>query len=131
MSLRTQAETDLGFILESDTQGFRWPITVTSPSGAVLGDDEDLYGFSDDIAQLIDPETGVLVSGRIATVALRISTLLSFFADLPRYISSSTSKPWIVTFNDINGVSHTFKVKQADQDRALGLLICILEVYTP
>jgi len=29
MGLREQAETDLGFILDGDENGFRWPITVT------------------------------------------------------------------------------------------------------
>lgn len=129
MSLRTVAEQDLGVILESDAYGFRWPITVTDPTGS---SSSGLYGFSDDISQVIDPDTGQLVSSRIATVALRIASLVAQgFTDLPRAVASQTAKPWVVTFDDINGNSFTFKVRQADPDRALGVIVCVLEAYAP
>lgn len=127
MSLRVLAEQDLGVILEGDAYGFRWPITVTDPDGLT---DSTLYGFSDDISQTIDPGTGELVSGRLASVALRISTLITAgFTELPRGIVDSSSKPWVVVFNDINGTAHTFKVRQSNPDRALGMTVCILEAY--
>lgn len=127
MSLRTLAEQDMGVILEGDAYGFRWPVTVTDPDGNT---DDTLYGFSDDISQTIDPDTGELVSGRLASVALRVSTLnAAGFAGLPRAVADSSRKPWTVTFNDINGTSHTFKVRQSNPDRALGMLTCILEAY--
>ena len=63
MSLRQQAEQDLGYILEGDAYGFRWDITLVNPAGAEL----NMFGFSDDISALIDPDTGVAVSGRLAT----------------------------------------------------------------
>jgi len=129
VSLRDLAEQDLGVILEGDAYGFRWPITVTNPAGLVIGDDEELYGFSDDISQTIDPDTGELVSGRLASVALRVSTIQAAFGELPRGVADSTSKPWLVTFDDIGGTEYTFKVKQSNPDRALGLLSCILEAY--
>lgn len=127
MSLRALAEQDLGVILEGDAYGFRWPITVTDPAGLT---DDTLYGFSDDISQVIDPDTGQLVSGRLASVALRTSTLLAAgFTELPRGVADSSSKPWIVAFNDINGTAHAFKVRQSNPDRALGMVTCILEAY--
>ena len=130
MSLRDVAEQDLGVVLEGDAYGFRWPITVTNPAGLVIGDDEDLYGFSDDISQVIDPDTGQLVSGRLASVALRIATIQTAFGELPRGVADTATKPWLVTFNDINGAEYTFKVQQSNPDRALGLLTCILEAYS-
>lgn len=121
MGLRDIAESDLAFILEDDVMGFGWPITLTNPLGQV----ENLTGFSNDIAQLIDPDTGQAVSGRVASVALRISSLNA----LPVGIADSQSKPWLVTFDDINGNTFTFKVAQSNPDRALGIVTCLLEIY--
>lgn len=126
MSLRDLAEQDLGLILEDSATGFGWPITLTDPAGLT---DPGLVGFSDDIAQMIDPDTGELVNGRLASVALRISSLYAAGFALPRGVADEASKPWVVTFNDINGTAHTFKVRQANPDRALGMLVCVLEGY--
>jgi hypothetical protein len=127
MGLRTLAEQDLGLILEDATTGFGWPISVTDPAGTVGA----LTGFSDDIAQIIDPDTGQAVSGRLASVALRISSLTTAGLTLPRGIADAGSKPWLVTFDDINGNAYTFKVSQSNPDRALGLVTLLLELYTP
>lgn len=125
MSLRRVAERDLGFILESHEEGFRWELSLTPPSGAPV----PMFGFSNDIAQVIDPDTGQLVSGRLATVALRISTLNELGIALPTGVADQSKRPWLVTFDDINGKPGRFKVRQADPDRALGLVVCFLEVY--
>jgi hypothetical protein len=127
VGLRTIAEADLGAILEDSVTGFGFPITVTSPSGTVGA----LTGFTDDISQLIDPDTGQAVSGRLASIALRISTINSTFPGqgLPINIANAALKPWIVEFNDINGNPHRFKVSESNPDRAIGVLICTLELY--
>lgn len=125
MSLRVIAEQDLGFILEDGIYGFGWQITVTSPSLITA----ILTGYSDDISQVIDPDTGQAVSGRLASVALRISSLIASGLGLPRGIADSGTKPWIMEFNDINGNAHKFKVSQSNPDRALGIVTCILEIY--
>ena len=125
MSLRQLAETDLGLILEDSSTGFGWSITVTDPAGT----SRTLTGFSDDIAQIIDPDTGQAVSGRLASVALRISSLTAAGLTLPRGIADSGSKPWVIEFDDINGNPYKFKVSQSNPDRALGLVTCLLELY--
>jgi hypothetical protein len=125
MSLRQLAEADLGVILEDSATGFGWPISVTDPDGNV----GSLTGFSDDIAQVIDPDTGQAVSGRLASVALRISSLAIAGLTLPRGIADTCSKPWVVEFNDINGNAFKFKVSQSNPDRALGLVTLLLELY--
>ena len=107
MSLRATAETDLSTILEDGTYGFGWPITITDPASTSVA----LTGFSDDISQIIDPDTGQAVSGRLASVALRISSITaSSLVGLPVGIADDTSKPWVIVFNDINGNAFTFKV---------------------
>lgn len=127
--LREKAERDLGFILERHVEGFRWPITVTDPDGLVA---PGLFGFSDDISLLIDPDTGQAVSGRVATAALRVSSLQAAgFSELPRGVADGALTPWVIQFDDINGRAYTFKVRNSNPDRALGLVVCFLETYTP
>lgn len=125
MSLRSIAENDLGAILEDGVMGFGWAIQITDPSGLSI----PLTGFSDDISQIIDPDTGEAVSGRLVSVALRISSLTTAGLALPVGIADSASKPWIIEFNDINGNPFKFKVSQSNPDRALGLVTCLLELY--
>lgn len=125
--LRELAEQDLGVILEDGVFGFGWPILLTDPAGTTAA----LTGFSDDIAQLIDPDTGQAVSGRLASAALRISSILAEGLTLPQGIADAGSKPWLVQFDDINGTAHIFKVAQSNPDRAIGLVTLILEAYTP
>jgi len=127
MGLRQQAEADLAFILEDDTTGGGWPITVTDPDGT----SGSLTGISGDISQVIDPDTGTAVSGRLATASLRIASLTAAGLNIPRGIADRSRKPWIVVFDDINGNPYTFKVSESNPDRTLGLVTVILEAYTP
>jgi hypothetical protein len=125
MSLRAIAETDLQHILEDANKGFGYSITLTDPSGT----SKNVTGYSSDIAQLIDPDTGQAVSGRLASVSLRISTLLGLGFSIPQSINDSSSNVWSVVFNDINGISHTFTIVQSNPDRALGVVTLLLELY--
>lgn len=125
MGLRQIAESDLGLILEDTVTGFGYSITLTDPSGTV----RPLTGFSDDISQIIDPDTGQAVSGRLASAALRISSIISSGLTLPKGIADAGIKPWLVQFDDINGNPYTFKVAQSNPDRALGLVTLLLELY--
>ena len=124
-NLRAIAEVDLGCILEDDVTGFGWSIKVTDPSGK----EANLTGFSNDISELIDPDTGQAISGRRPTIAIRISLLTEEGLGLPKGIADATSKPWLVDFEDINGNPFTFKVHESNPDRALGIVTCVLEAY--
>ena len=125
MGLLEQAEKDLGTILENNSTGGGWPIILTNPQG----ESKPFIGFSDDIAQVIDPDTGQAISGRLASIALRISSLYAEDFKLPQGIADTKSKPWIVEFNDINGLPYKFTVSQSNPDRTIGLVTCILETY--
>ena len=122
MGLREIAEADLAFILEDGAFGFGFPITVTNPAGAT----QNLTGYTADIEQLIDNETGTAVTGRLATAAIRISTLT---IGQPVHIADESQKPWLITFNDIGGTAWTFKVQESSPDRALGILVVTLEFW--
>lgn len=126
MSLRDQAAADLQTFLE-DTAGFGVPITVTDPAGTSV----ELTGFSTDIGETIDPETGTVVTGRSASVALSLARLTTEGLGIPRGIADGSGKPWVVTFDDIEGNAHTFKVSSSAPDRAAGIVTCMLEAYRP
>ncbi len=125
MGLREQAASDLQGILEDDAAGFGWPITLTNPAGV----SHALKGFSTDIGLAIDPETGQAVVGRRASIALSLPRLADVGFDIPRGIADSSSKPWVVTFADIGGTTHRWKVVDTMPDRAIGIVTCTLEVY--
>lgn len=125
MGLRAQAAADLKAILEDSAGGFGWPITVTDPEGVSVS----MTGLSTDISESIDPNTGQAVSGRHASVVLRISAFTEAGLGLPAAVSDRDEKPWLVAFDDINGKSFQFKVAESRPDRAIGAVVCILEKY--
>lgn len=106
--------------------GFGWPIRVVAPGGEFL----DTSGFSTDIAQMIDPDTGLAVSGRLASVAIPLRVLSDAFGVLPRRVDSQTDTPWLVEFADVEGAAHTFYVQSSDPDRAIGSLVLMLGAWT-
>lgn len=128
MNLREVAEQDLAVTLEDNIYGWGWPIKVIDPAGL----SKDIFGQANDIAFQIDPQTGQAVSGTIVEVVFRISTLISAgFADLPKDQPDKTKKPWIFEFDDINGNTGTFIIKQSNPDKTLGIILCQLQVYNP
>lgn len=124
MGLRALAASDLDTIMQDDVAGFSWPITITDPSESVFS----LKGFSSDISALIDPDTGVSVTGRLATCSVSYQALRGAgIATNPKGVSNASQNPWKVTFDDIEGNSYTFKVTRAEPDRAIGCLAMTLE----
>lgn len=124
-NLRTLANTDLQSIVTDQADGFGWPITITDPAGTSAA----LVGRSNDIGLVIDPDTGLAVSGRSASVAVTITSLSAAGLGLPVGVEDTTGKPWVVVFNSINGSPYTFRVIATQPDRALGIVVCLLETY--
>lgn len=120
MGLREQAKLDARAILEDDS-GFAWPVTLTSPLGVVTS----LKGFTTDVGQSIDPETGQAVAGRRASVVVPRAALPM----LPEAVAEKSRKPWIATFADSQGVIGRWKVIEVLPDAAIGLVSMILEIY--
>jgi hypothetical protein len=121
------ATDDLEFTLEDNAEGFGWLISVTDPSGQTnVG---PLYGSYMDIGLAIDPDTGMLVSGQRATIALKIESLSDQGLGIPQAIADESKKPWVVVVTDTNSVESTFKVSSSQPDRIMGLVTCTLEEY--
>jgi hypothetical protein len=121
MGLREEAAVDCQLILEDASSGFGWPFTLTSPLGVVTAH----VGFTTDVGQTIDPETGIAVAGRRASVAVSLRSVTA----LPTAVADETVKPWLVTFASIQGVAATWKVVEVLPDRAIGLVVLLLEAY--
>jgi tetrahydromethanopterin S-methyltransferase subunit B len=125
MGLRATAAADYRTIINDQDTAMGWPISLTPPGAASV----PLVGRSTDIHLVIDPDTGVVVSGRTASAVFCIQDILDAGLALPVGVVDATADPWLATFDDVTGVSHTFKVTETNPDRALGSLICILEVW--
>jgi hypothetical protein len=121
MGLRATAAADAKAILEDAAGGFGWPLTLTSPAGV----ESAHTGFATDVVESIDPETNVLVSSRRASVAVSLLSL----AELPVAVPERERRPWLVTFADITGAVLTWKVVEVKPDRALGVVVLMLETY--
>ena len=125
MGLRETAEADMRMII-GDLDGFAWSATVIAPDESSAS----LNVLSNDVSAMIDPDTGLIVTGRTASASIPIADLTAAGLGLPTGIANATSKPWVVEFDDINGTSYTFKVASTQPDRSLGLVVCLLEEYT-
>ena len=125
MTLRQLAETQLATLVESQTQGFGHEVTLVDPDGV----SEQVVGLNCDIAQSIDPTTGMIISGRTASITFRNSTMINLFGKLPVAITETINTPWTVVMNDINGVTGTFKICRTMPDRTIGIVVCFLENY--
>jgi hypothetical protein len=104
-----------------------WPATVTDPDGNVC----ECMVLSNDIGQVIDSETGMIVSGRTASATVVTADLIDAEMGRPVAIVDETLKPWTIVFNDIQLAAYTFKVAQTMPDRTIGGVVCMLEEYTP
>lgn len=128
MNLRLQAEKDLSTMLESTTAGFGWETTLIDPNGSELV----INGSSNDISFSIDPNTGETVSARTNTITYRLSTILAhepFAGKVPTGVFDSTSRPWLVVVQDVNGAVGTFKIAKTMPDRTVGIVVCHLESW--
>ena len=125
MGLREIAESDLNTILTDGVYGFGWPLTITDPNGNIAS----IVGYSNDIGQLIDPDTGETISGRLATVAISIQSLTTAGLSIPKDVTDESLKPWLVSFTDVPGNTYQFKIKKSDPDRTIGVVICLCGDY--
>ena len=120
------AQQDKAFTLKDSEFGFGTVITLTDPD--LLS--ADVTGRANDIFLSIDPDTGVAVSGRSATIAVDMKELEDKgFSSLPANQTDKTKKPWIVEYTDQLSKSYTFKVLEGNPDRTLGIVLCTLEFY--
>jgi hypothetical protein len=127
VNLRDLAALDHIAILTDGDGGFGWPIIVTSPNGQIAS----TTGFTSDVGEVVDPQTGLEVLGRRVTVQVLPAPLVAAGLGVPTAISDSKSKPWLMRFADASGRGRTYKVMTVAPDGVLGSIRCGLEAYTP
>jgi hypothetical protein len=122
VSVADLAALDFASILNTDGG----TVTLQAPDARVA----TLRANTQDISHAIDPQTGMTVSGRTASVALSLVDLLAANMAPCAVSDNKASKPWVVRFTEtVSGVQHTFKVQETKPDRTIGALILILEIY--
>lgn len=126
MTLRAHASETLRTIMNDQDGAFGWPFTITDPSGST----GELVGRSSDISKVVDPDTGIIISGRLAHVSVMIEDLTDAGLGVPVGVADGAVKPWVVDVDDINGTAGKFKVSESNPDRALGIVVLILEAYS-
>lgn len=124
MNLRQLAEQDLAVTLEDADNGFGWPVTLVDPSGVSA----NLTAQSQDIGLIVDPDTGVAVSGRTASAVLRVSSLVHAGLAVPEGEPRGNANPWELSTTTTNGGTVRFKVDYASHDRVLGTVTLQLGV---
>ena len=112
MNLRTLAQADTALTLEGDGV----PMTLTAPDGV----EYPVTGAHVDIGQTVDPDTGVMVSGRSASAAVRIAAL----PVIPRGMAESSGRPWLLVVDGLK-----YKIAHSNPDRSLGVVVLLLEGY--
>lgn len=126
MNLRLQAAADLQAILSDTANGFARALTVTPPVGAPVA----LTGLWTDVGMSIDPNTGMMVTGRKASVSIARAALRAAGLADPKGVADSASKPWVISYVELDGVTTTrWKVSDVAPDRGLDIVTCMLEKY--
>ena len=127
MSLKRQAIADHQAICEN-TGDFAWPVFLVSPEKMK----KEVSGLTNDISDIIDPDTGTPISGRLISIHLSQQTIFSAgFKQLPYSIADESKKPWLVELkNPITDIVSVFKVKRSLPDTSLGGIKLILELYS-
>ena len=113
--LDQQAAADLRSILE-DASAFGRRVIVATPAGVSA----ELVGRVNDISQTIDPETGLTVSGRTATLTLALASLREAGLPEPRVCQDPDVEPWTVELLDADPGQRNFVISGVRPDRSYG-----------
>lgn len=116
MSLRDQALADAQFALENASD-FGQDINLIAPDGTVT----PMRGYTGDITELIEPDSGQIVTGRSIHVMLFINSLPP--GPRPVGIQDLNGIPWRVSFPNISSkVVKSYGVRATQPDDAMGTL---------
>lgn len=125
MGLREIAQADARAFLNDTQCGAGIAMTVTAPSDL----SGTVNGWANDIAALIDPDTGQAVSGRMITVSFHVLDLQAVGLTLPHGVHDKDVKPWRVSYTDEFGTTFNMVVVESEPDRTLGFVNCSMELH--
>ena len=106
--LRRQAQLDLAMTIQGE---FGQTIKISKPDGSEF---KDFIGNSNDIHVALDPDTGLMISGRSCQAVFLLKEILDHFGELPNSL-------WKVEFLEIS--PNKFAIKDVMPDHAMGALV--------
>lgn len=125
MSLTETAREVLGPIFNDSKTGGD-DCTITTPAG-VVSDPFKVIGS--DIHKFIDPDTGMMVSGRKVHVTLLLEELRDAGLDGIEAVADPSARPWLFTVANAAGEEETFKVSETNPDDTGGMINIFGEAY--
>lgn len=128
MSLLDDARALAQSVVE-DTSAFASEVTCTDE----LAVSATLAGFVNEIALAVDPDTGVQVSLKQASVVLSRASIAESGLAYPKAIPDTTGAPWRVAWAGADGVTRTCKVIEVvpDENPGIDLVTLKLDAYEP
>lgn len=125
MNIRDLAALDHAAIVTDVAGGFAIPILVTNPEGVELA----MAGFTTDVGEVVDPQSGMLIDGRRVSVQILTAPLIAAGMGEPRAVSDGSRKPWLVRFANVHGEQRTYKIFEVKPEDVLGSHKCLLEAW--
>jgi len=111
VNLLDVARGDLPFLLSD----FSVAASIFSPEG----EETQVQGLHRDTGEMLDPETGEMVSGRHVSLVIPLPSVA-----IPHGVSERSKKPWKVVFE-----GKIFRIVQTRPDATIGALVVMLEEY--
>ncbi len=125
MNLRELAAADHRLLVEDVADGFGRELTFVDPKGTT----GTVNGYWNNIGQAIDLQSGTLVAGTVAFVRVTLGALAENGFGIPEAIADKTRKAWTVSFQDMAGRRHDYKINEVRVDRSVNAVDCYLENY--
>lgn len=125
MRLLDRVRKDSQKIMNSTRYGFSTDIELINPDGLTL----PFKAIVAVIHNLIDPDTGVPVSGFLATASINILDLKDQSVEMPEGEMDENERPWLIRESDILGQQVTYKIVSTAPDKANGNIVCDLGAY--
>ncbi len=126
MSLLADART-LAHSIVGNIDDFATEITCTDEFEATA----TVNGLVNETALAIDPDTGVQVAGKQASVVVSRAAISEAGLAYPKAIPETTATPWLVAWAGADAVSRSYKVIEVlpDDNPGIDLVTLKLDAY--
>lgn len=125
MSLRTTAANDFKKITQN-LKEWGLKLTITAPDDSTF----DVIGLATDISLKVDPDTGLVVSGRKASVAISLDQFrANDITEVPSMRPDQSGKPYRISFTSEDGNTYNFSIRESIPDRTLDQVVLILQQW--
>jgi hypothetical protein len=124
VSLIERARKDVARILQN-TNEFASTVKLTSPAGVT----RDVAAVTNEVWQGLDPNSGNIVNGAVASIAISLDALSKAGLGIPQNSRDTKAKPWLVEMTLADGAPRTYTVEESRRDMGLGVIWYVLGEY--